>query len=246
MGLKNFDTFIFDLDGTLWKYPEICEGAEKIWKKLQDMNKNLVIVSNFTFVDRDEILKKLEKGGIKIEKEKLITSGYVAALLFKNKRVFPIGIGLKKELEKNGVIISDKKVDAVVIGHDTKFNYWKAAHALKLLREGAKLYVTSLGKIWNYKNDYLPGTGLIIKGIEYCSNKKAIMLGKPSKYIVNVTKKFLKGKVVHFGDEIKADSEFAKHIGAKFVFIRSGADKNVKKVKAYMILNSIKDIAKLL
>ncbi|MEM5875404.1 MAG: HAD hydrolase-like protein [Candidatus Aenigmatarchaeota archaeon] len=246
MNFKKFDTYIFDLDGTLWNFPNLFNGTDKIFEKLKKMNKNIIIVSNFTYLDRDDIIKILKNGGIEIEKEKLITSSYVAAMILKNKKVYPIGKGLKKELEKNGVKISSNDVDAVVVGHDTEFNYWKASKVLNLLEKGSDLYTTATGKIWNFKNKRVPGTGLIIAGLEYCSNKKAIMVGKPSKYISKFVKKLIIGKAVHFGDEIKADSEFAKSINAEFVFVRSGVDKMKKKVKAYAILNSIKDMKKFL
>ncbi|MEM5815325.1 MAG: HAD-IIA family hydrolase [Candidatus Aenigmatarchaeota archaeon] len=246
MNLKKFNTFIFDLDGTFWNFPQINEGCREVYEKLEKLKKKVIFVSNFTYLDRDGIIKIFKDSGIKIEKEQLITSGYVASLILKNKKVFPIGDGLKRELLKNGIKLSEKYAEAVVVGHDTKYNYYKASKALNLLLKGANFYTTAEGKIWFFRNKTVPGTGIIVAGLEFCSNKKAVMLGKPSIYILKEIKKKVKGKIIYFGDEVKADVEFAKKAGFFSVFVRSGVDRNVKKHKADFVLNSVGELLKFL
>ncbi len=247
--LKKFDTFVFDLDGTFWWYPNLVDGATEIYEKLQKMGRKIIFVSNFTFLDRDGIVKTLRKNGIQVEKEQIVTSSYVASKILKEKEVFPIGSGLESELKKNGVkIVKNENANIVVIGHDTEFNYTKAKVALRILsRESAKFYTTSYGKIWILKNERVPGTGLITAGIEYCSGKKAIMLGKPSRFMVKEVKRVVKGKVIYFGDENIADIEFAKNAGFFSVFVKNGVDKKIyKSIKPGAVLNSLKCLLKFL
>jgi len=246
MKLKNFQTFIFDLDGTFWNFPLLMEGAKEVYDALKNLNKKIIFVSNFTYLDRDGILKIFRKNGIDIKKEQIVTSGYVAAKVLQGKKVFVLGDGLKNELIKDKVQVSEKEAEAVVVGHDTKFNYWKASKALNFLLNGAKLYTTAMGKIWIFEGKNVPGTGLILKGLEFCSGKKAIMLGKPSKFMMNEIKKVVEGKAIYFGDEIDADVKFAKRAKFFTVFVRSGVDAKAKKVNADLILNSVKDLLKYL
>lgn len=247
--LKKFDTFVFDLDGTFWWYPNLVDGAVEIYKKLTKLNKKVIFVSNFTFLDRDGIVRIFRKNGIDVEKEQIVTSSYVASQLLKNKVVFPIGRGLESELRKNGIKISKGEIaDVVVVGHDTSYNYNKSSIALKiLLRNNSEFYTTAYGRIWIFKNEIVPGTGVITAGLEYCSGKKAIMLGKPSNFMLKEVKKVVSGKVIYFGDENKADVQFAKRAGFYSVFVRNGVDKEVdKQVKPDAILNSLKDVLKYL
>jgi HAD superfamily hydrolase (TIGR01450 family) len=247
--IKKFDVFIFDLDGTIWWYPQVIDGAEKVYEKLLEMKKKVIFVSNFTFLDRDGVVKLLRKSGIAVEKEQIITSSYVASKIVKNEEVFPIGEGLESELRKNGVkVVKNEKANVVVVGHDTKFNYNKANIALKiLLKKNSKFYSTAYGKLWIFKNEIVPGTGLITAGLEYCSNKKAIMVGKPSKFMLKEIKRITHGNIIYFGDENKADIEFAKEAGFFSVFVRNGVDKiPSNKYKPDAVLNSIKNLLNLL
>jgi 4-nitrophenyl phosphatase len=243
--IKNFDTFVFDLDGTFWWYPKLVDGAKKIYEKLIEYGKRVIFVSNFTYLDREGIVEIFKKNGIFVRKEQIITSSYVAAKVLKDQIVFPIGRGLEEELKKNGVrICKDEDANSVVIGHDTDFNYNKANVALKiLLKENSKFYTTAYGKLWIFKNEIVPGTGLITAGLEYCSGKRAIMLGKPSDFMLKEVRKVVKGKVIYFGDENKADIEFANKAGFFSVFVKGGVDKKPdKKIKPKMVLNSLRDL----
>jgi 4-nitrophenyl phosphatase len=243
--IKNFDTFVFDLDGTFWWYPKLVDGAKEIYEKLIEYGKRVIFVSNFTYLDREGIVEIFRKNGIFVRKEQIITSSYVAAKVLKNELVFPIGKGLEEELKKNGVrICKNEDANFVVVGHDTDFNYNKANVALKiLLKENSKFYTTAYGKLWIFKNEIVPGTGLITAGLEYCSGKRAIMLGKPSDFMLKEVRKVVKGKVIYFGDENKADIEFANKAGFFSVFVKEGVDKKPdKKIKPKMVLNSLRDL----
>ncbi|MDT7858983.1 MAG: HAD-IIA family hydrolase, partial [Candidatus Aenigmarchaeota archaeon] len=247
--IKNFDTFVFDLDGTFWWYPKLVDGAKEIYEKLIEYGKRVIFVSNFTYLDREGVVEIFRKNGIFVSKEQIITSSYVAAKVLKNELVFPIGKGLEEELKKNGVrICKNEDANSVVIGHDTNFNYNKANVALKiLLKENSKFYTTAYGKLWIFKNEIVPGTGLITAGLEYCSGKRAIMLGKPSDFMLKEVRKVVKGKVIYFGDENKADMEFAKKAGFFSVFVKNGVDRRVaKEIKPDAVINSIKDLLRLM
>jgi len=243
--IKKFDTFVFDLDGTFWWYPKLIDGAKDIYEKLINLNKKVIFVSNFTYLDRDGIVRTFRKNGISVESEQIITSSYVAAKLLKNKLVFPIGKGLEEELRKNGVkVCKSEDSNVVVVGHDTNFNYNKATIALKiLLKENSEFYTTAYGKLWLFKNKTVPGTGIITAGLEYCSGKKAIMLGKPSEFMLKEVKKVVSGRVIYFGDESRADIQFANKARFFSVFVKGGVDKEIdRKNRPKMVLNSLKDL----
>jgi len=111
------------------------------------------------------------------------------------------------------------------------------------LKENSEFYTTAYGKLWIFKNEIVPGTGLITAGLEYCSGKKAIMLGKPSKFMLREIKKAVKGKVIYFGDENKADIQFANRAGFFSVFVKNGVDKKVdRNAKPKMVLNSLSEL----
>jgi 4-nitrophenyl phosphatase len=248
MRFGRFDTFIFDLDGTIWIYPKLIEGARAIVEKIKKKKRTFLLASNFSVLSRKETIKKLSKLGLDIEPNELITSSYVIAQWLKDKecKVIAFGKGVKKELKDNGIKVSKSlPVDYLVVGHDLEFNYKKLALSYKAVKEGAKLLVTSYGNLWPTAQGILPGTGPIIKPIELLIGKKALLFGKPSKFMAQFIDMNIccpRKKVVLFGDELDSDIKLGKNLGYFTVLVKSGVNKEFRKIKPDLTLNSIRDI----
>lgn len=248
MNFGEFDTFVFDLDGTTWIYPKLIPGVKEVYRKLKELKKNILFISNFTILSRAGIARKLNSLGIEVKVKQVINSGYVAAKYLEEKSsVFAVGRGLREELRKNKVgLTSGLDAEYVVIGHDLDFNYNKLKTAVNCLLNGAKFLTTARGRLFPFRRRMYPGTGAIVSAIEYATGKRASMIGKPSNFMVKLVKKFTKGKVVIFGDELDSDIVFGKKAGWATVLVRSGVDKEAKKVKPDKILSSVADLLEFL
>ena len=103
MGKVNtYEGFILDIDGVLRRGGKPIPGAAETVRKLRQMNKKIVFLSNLSTKSREEYVETLRKIGIDVTPEDLVlatsaTAAYVTAHS-KSKKVYWIGSrGLRRE-----------------------------------------------------------------------------------------------------------------------------------------------------
>ena len=82
-------------------------------------------------------------------------------------------------------------IDAMVVGHDTSFDFRKLSIANNLLLQSPDaLFVATNEDSFDLVGDngdrHIPGNGCIVKALEHCSRRKAINVGKPSRYLAQL------------------------------------------------------------
>jgi len=238
MKFSRFNTFIFDLDGTIWNWFNLFPGVKIAINKLQSKNKQVLFITNNTILSRSGLTRKLRNFGIKVSEDELVNAGYAAAQFFKKRKgnAIAFGEGLIKDLKSNGIKIVNKPyAKYVAIGQDLKFNFDKLALAHEAIRNKAELFATAKGRYFTYGNDIIPGTGVLVQAVEYVSNKKAVLLGKPSDHMIDVLKKFVDSdRVLIVGDELNSDIIMGERAGYSTALIKTGVDKKPgKDIKVY-------------
>ena len=159
--VHDYDTFIFDCDGVIWKGDTLINGADKTLHHLWNAKKNVFFMTNNSLKTRKECVAKFDKLGIPIEPDNLLCSGFAAATYLSglgfshsNKKVYVIGErSVVTELQLQGIatvggpafngvhdpISKDIHVDinpdieAVVVGCDRGINYYKLMYAQQCL-----------------------------------------------------------------------------------------------------------------
>lgn len=254
MKFNKFSTFIFDLDGTIWKWDKLVPGAKEAIEELQKEKKQVLFITNNTMLSRYKLAKKLWRFDIDVKYKNIVNPGMAAVKYFKkrmkkNERVLAISKGLRDDLKAGKVKTTNRAIaDYVVVGHDIRFDYMKLLTATEALRRGARLYATARGKYFVMGNDMWPGTGVLVEAIEYASGKKAKLLGKPSTPMIDVIRHVNKSwpsKTVLIGDEIKSDVATGKKLGYYTVLVKTGVDRSVKvkrKMRPDLVLKSVADI----
>lgn len=247
MNFSKYQTFVFDLDGTIWNTKKLFPGAAETIERIRKKGKQVLFISNHTITARVDLVKKLQKLGLHIHENELITASEGAEEFLKGKRgkVLVFGSGVKKDFRKFGIKFTEKLPSKyVVLGHDPTIDYKKLAMIYKASSQGAIVLTTGVGRLFSYGNEMLPGMGAFVAAIELMTQKKVLFVGKPSKYMAKLILKKVKGKkVVMFGDEMNGDIPFAKSLGWTAVLVLTGVDKKVYgKVKPDFILKSVANI----
>jgi phosphoglycolate/pyridoxal phosphate phosphatase family enzyme len=154
--INKYDTFIFDCDGTLWSGSKKLEEAFKTLDLLRSLNKKILFLTNATHKNRKSYQEKLKTFGFETELKNIYNASYLAVSYIKLhyqevKKIYVVGMNPPiedaKELgytvlggpDDNEKFITnddeflnmpiEKDIDAVLVGFDFRFNYYKMAYA---------------------------------------------------------------------------------------------------------------------
>ncbi|MCS7106417.1 MAG: HAD hydrolase-like protein, partial [Candidatus Aenigmarchaeota archaeon] len=115
----------------------------------------------------------------------------------------------------------------------------------EIVKNGAKILATARGKIYFEGEKLMPATGVLVNAIEYVTEKKAKLIGKPSNEMLETIHLFVSSprkETVLVGDECDSDIMAGKILGYYTILVRTGIDKEAKNVKPDLIIDSLKEI----
>ncbi|MEM5854912.1 MAG: HAD-IIA family hydrolase [Candidatus Aenigmatarchaeota archaeon] len=248
MDFSRFKSFVFDLDGTIWNWKELLPGAKELLENLRKKGKQVLFITNNTMLRRKDLVKKLKDFGVECKENELISSAIAISeyIKFKGGKVFVIGENLKEDLKEEGIEVDEENPRYVVVGHDVDFNFNKLTSAVRYVKKGAELIAAAQGRYFVFGDEFIPGTGTIVKAIEYTCNKRAKLLGKPSDFMCHIVQLFVQSsrkETVVFGDELRADIGLAKKCGYFSVLVKTGVDKEVKgEIRPDLAIDSLMNV----
>lgn len=206
---------MYFVTGVLWLHDQLFEGTNVVINKLIELGKRVYFVTNNNQTSRAEIATKCLKMNFALDQFSMITSSYVTAQFVKEseiKKVYLIGSkALAQELELVTNVIGngpdlmtntlpdyvkaelprmDREVEAVVVGFDEHFSFPKLFKAVNYLRNPSVKFIATNGdeKI-DFPQFTFPDAGPIVAAIENATQKKAVVVGKPSKHVTNIALK---------------------------------------------------------
>lgn len=250
------EVIVTDCDGVLWVDNEPIPGSAEMINEFRNQGKKIIFLTNNSTKHREHFLIKLNRLGFIAEKQDIVSSASIVVSFLKrkgfNKKVYLIGsTGLARELKDAGinhleigpdVIIhnnlyktvdtfhADPEVGAVVVGFDEHFSYVKLLKAASYLNKQSCIFLaTNKDERFPISSKIVvPGTGAIVKSIETVSQKAAILLGKPSSYVVKTLVDdygVQPMRCLIIGDNCKTDILMGSRSGLKTLLVLSGLTK---------------------
>jgi len=224
--INDFDTYIFDLDGTLYLGGVEIEGASNFIDQLKRAGKNVYVITNNSSKTPKIYWEHLKKINIVLKEEEVINSTtslykWLKKNSLEDKSYFIFGTkDMKKQLADYGIKHSEK-ADTVIIGNNTEFTWDEFVKASKLIVDGADYIVSNPDLRQPLKDGYYsPDAGLITEMMEKVTFiKPKIILGKPTKEMIE---SFIEGKTILFGDRIYTDMACAKNASISNCLVLSG------------------------
>jgi 4-nitrophenyl phosphatase len=212
--LKNYQGYLIDLDGTMYRGNEPIETAAKFVNKLHKKGIPYVFVTNNSSKTEEDISLKLNRMGVPSTPEQVVTSGVAAAMylsgLEKEARCYVIGEeGLHEALNNVGLKITEEDdCDFVVMGIDRHVTYEKYAKACLAIRKGATFIATNSDKAIPTERGFLPGNGALTSVITVSTGAVPVMIGKPESIIMEAALSKLsldKKDIAMIGDNYDTD-----------------------------------------
>ena len=249
--------FLFDLDGVFYRGKEsrvLIGGADAV-RVLRKKGKNLCILTNNSTDTSSTVYSRLREFGIDVRREEVLTSARLTAEYLRDRygsvRYFLVGErGLDTEMRSAGHRRTrGDKADFVVLGLDRALTYDKLDQAARVVRGGAKIAATHAARLYMSKDGPALATGPIVRALEYATNKRAIVVGKPSPLMFRIALSrwnCAKSKAVMVGDQIETDLVGAARAGIDSILVTTGVDKSPGASKPVAVLPNVDDILSLI
>jgi len=258
--LRNKKCFIFDMDGTIYLGEHFIDGAVKLLKHIEKIEKNFVFLTNNSSKNSGVYCEKLKKMGFEVEEDKIFTSGE-ATRIYINKfkpgaKIYLLGNEyLETEFEKNGFTLvkdRDSDPDYVVLGFDTTLTYEKIWIACDYIKDGVEFLATHPDYVCPLPmGKSMPDTGAMIKMFEAATGVSPKIIGKPNKLIIEsiLNKYKLKPEdVVMVGDRLYTDMKLGENAGIDSILVLTGEateeDVKASKILPTYIFESVETIYK--
>ena len=219
---------LLDLDGVLYVEDEPIPGATEAVAALRDRGLRLRFVTNTTSRPRRDILARLERLGMPVPDDELITparlavehclaAGWRRALLLMRDEVKPDLAGLE---EVGG------GAEVVVVGDlGEGFGYRVLNQAFRELLDGAELVALQKNRFWRTPDGLSLDVGPFVAALEYATGRDAVVVGKPAPAFFATVLAGLQvsaGDAVMVGDDVESDVGGALRAGLAGVLVRTG------------------------
>ena len=237
MNLSQIKTWVFDLDGVIWRGESAIEGAASAVAALQARGCRAMFASNNSTRTPQFFSDKLSKVGIRATSDDIVTSTTVTVAHLKKRfpnggRIFIVGeAGLRVQLESAGFGVTQKTdgdletVIAVVAGLAREFCYPDLARAQQYILGGAPFIATNRDATFPIEGGVLPGAGAAIAAIATASGRAPENMGKPEPAMLRQiveTQGLHNSEVAMVGDRLDTDIACAHRAPVVSVWVATG------------------------
>jgi 4-nitrophenyl phosphatase len=223
---------VLDLDGVVYRGLRPLPGALEFLAALRRRGVPFVFATNNSAHGVGDYVNRLERMGIVVSPEQIVTSAVCAAEYLRNRtdapdEVFVIGgPGLRAALTEAGFALTDAPTaGAVVVGLDVELTYARLRDACTAIRRGALFVATNRDANLPVEDGMWPGSGAIVAAIETATGKAPVVLGKPEPPLFETALRrlgTLAPQTLMVGDQIATDIVGAARVGMSTALVLSG------------------------
>ncbi len=247
---------LIDLDGVLYTGQQAIPGAPQALQKISSMGLRRRFITNTSTLSRKSLHRKLTKLGFDISLEEIISAPQAAIILLQQLSNPVCHLLLAEDVKQDfrGFQQSDEHADFVIIGDiGDAWSYQLMNRAFKLLIEGAELIAIHKNRFWQTEQGLQMDIGGFITALEYASNKKAALIGKPALDFFQMALSSIalpSSNVAIIGDDIDSDIAGGQAAGIAGILVKTGKYREdylqASKTKPDYVIASIADLPALL
>ncbi|GAA0464751.1 TIGR01457 family HAD-type hydrolase [Alkalibacillus silvisoli] len=228
--MKAYKAYFIDLDGTMYRGKEAIPEAKEFIRQLQENQAPYLFVTNNSSRTRMKTVENLKKHGIEAKEEQVLTPSIAAANYIKQNdphaTVYFIGEkGVEDALRSEGVELTTKNPDYVVVGIDRHNSYKKIKDACLHIQNGAKFLATNPDIRVPTEEGFVPGNGAYVNLIKEVTKTEPIIVGKPDRLMIDVALKELNvepSDAIMVGDNYETDIKAGIRAGLDTLHVQTG------------------------
>lgn len=226
----DFDGFLFDLDGVVYKGTEPIEYAAEVINQLDQSQ--VAFITNNASRTPDKVAELLISVGVQATEDQVVTSAQVAADTLLDKlgpgaRVLVVGAqGLRDEVAARGLVVEEdptSKPDAVVQGFSKELTWKDLADGAIAVESGAYYLATNLDSTIPTARGIAPGNGTLVRAVTEASGVAPESVGKPAPTMLTRAMQRLGcSNPLVIGDRLDTDIEAANAAGLASLLVLTG------------------------
>ena len=246
--------FICDMDGVIYHGDKLLPGVKEFVDWLYKNDKKFLFLTNNSGKTPLELKLKLKNMGLDVDETHFYTSALATAKFVSQQSpqcsAYVIGdSGLIGALYQEGIAITDKSPDYVIVGESPSYNYETVNKAVSLVLGGAKLIGTNSDLTGPTTTGIAPACRALISPIEMATGKKAYFIGKPNPLMMRTGLRLLdihSDEAAMIGDRMDTDIVAGIETGLDTVLVLSGvtsrADIDLFPYRPRLVLPGVGDI----
>ncbi len=228
-----FEVVLIDLDGTLYVWPEPVPGSPEAVATLRARGCRVGFLTNDPRHDRAGYAQRLEKIGVPVAPEEVLTTGVALAVLLRREgyagaNALVLGTpAFKAEVLAAGLVdaaaADPRSVDLVVVGGSRDLGSRELTTATRALRSGARLFGSNRDPVFPTPSGPAPAAGPYLASVEVAGGVVAVTAGKPELPIFEAARQQLgSGPGAMVGDRLDSDVAGGQRAGLAGVLVLSG------------------------
>lgn len=246
---------MFDLDGVLYVGNTPVDGAIEAVKQLQAAGYICRFVTNTSTLSLASLQKKLRGLGFEVSQSEIFSAPQAALHMLKQQQQPICRLLLADDVKQDFQQFqqSDTEAQFIVIGDiGNAWTYAMLNEVFQCVMRGARILAIHKNRFWQTEQGLQMDIGAFIDGLEYATNTKATIIGKPSADFFSAVladMQLAPQQVLMIGDDIDADVGGAQASKIRGALVRTGkyrqAYADSSAIQPSVTLNSIADLPEL-
>lgn len=229
--MQNFShikAVLFDLDGVLYIGNQPLDGAVEAINMIRNAGIAIRFVTNTSTLSLASLQTKLNALGFNAVQAEIMSAPQATIEYLKHQPNPVCRLLLTDDVKQDFSQFKQSDTDAkyIVVGDiGNAWTYGMLNEVFNRLVNGAQLIAIHKNRFWQTEHGLQMDIGAFITGLEYASNSRAILMGKPSPHFFNMALRDLglnAHQVMMVGDDIDSDVGGAQGAGLHGVLVKTG------------------------
>lgn len=249
---------LIDLDGTVYEGRKLVAGASAAVRRLRQAEIPFLFTTNTSRKSRRDIISSLGGMGLDVDAAEVLSAPVAAAEWLADRGVRRIRLLLPESTHDD---FRDFDLDAddpemVLVGDlGAGFTFERLNDAFRALRAGAGLVAIHRNRYWLPEEGPTLDAGPFVAALEYATNEKATLIGKPSPGFFRTAAArtgIAVERLAVVGDDVESDVRGARSAGLYAIQVRTGKFDEARQAeladeeRPHRVIDSLADLPALL